>query len=226
MKRITGFISTLVIFIIGFALGALATQAGLLQNILGSQTPVMSVTSILNQIQLVSELTTTRYDTSGSVTIEREMPPVLRALYGDRLVLFGAGTVTAGIDLEHLTAERLIATQGGGLEVRLPYPQLLDCILKENETRVLAREVALFTWEDREFETIARRTLTIHFRNTALENGIYEEAKGQAETVVRTLIGTTQPGVPLTIVFDDPPAQSVIPASCRDANAPAATPTP
>lgn len=226
MKRVMGFLSTLVIIIIVFIVGALAAQSGLLNNLLGSQKPTLNVTTVLNQIQLVSELTTTRYETSGTVTIERDMPALIRALYGDRLILFGAGTVTAGIDLAHLSAERITQNEDGSLTVNLPYPQLMDCILKENETRVLAREVSLFTWEDREFETIARRNLVLYFRNIALENGVYEMAKGQAETVVRAFIGAIQPDTPLTITFDDPPAQSFIPRSCQDGSVPTATPTP
>lgn len=225
MKRITSFFTLVILIIVVFIGGALATQSGLLNGLLGSQTPRTDVTVVLNQIQLVSELTTTRYETSGSVVIERDMPALIRALYGDRLTLFGAGTVTAGIDLAELNAERVTRTESGGITINLPYPQLLDCILREGETKVLAREASLFTSEDRNFETLARRTLIIYFRNTALENGVYELAKQQAESVVRAFIGAVEPDVALTITYDDPPAQAIIPASCRDGSAPVATPS-
>jgi len=227
MKKITGFLSTLVLIAVVFIIAAFVTQAGLLDGILGgSRPPSVDITTVLNQIQLVSELTTTRYETSGSIVIERDMPPLIRALYGDRLVLFGAGTVTAGINLADITADRVTTTTEGGMTLNLPYPQLLDCILHENQTRVLAREVSLFTWEDRTFETSARRMLTLAFRNTALENGIYEQAKEQAGTVIEAFVGAVQPDTPLTITFDDPPVQSFIPNSCKDANALEPTPTP
>jgi len=217
---------TLVIIVVVIIITVFVTQAGLLDGILGgSKPPNVDITTVLNQVQLVSELTTTRYETSGSIVIERDMPPLIRALYGDRLVLFGAGTITAGIDLGEITADRVTTTPEGGMTINLPYPQLLDCIIHENETRVLAREVALFTWEDRAFETRGRRLLTLAFRNTALENGIYAQAKEQAETVIRAFVGAVQPDVPLTITFDDPPVQSFIPDSCKDADAVPPLPT-
>lgn len=213
MTRIWGFLSTLALIVLVFVGGVLLTQFGFLDGILGSSEPTINSVTVINQIQLVAELTTTRYETSGTITIERELPPIIRALYGDRLVLFGAGAVTAGIDLGELDASRVTVTEEA-INVRLPHPQLLDCILNENETRVIAREVSLFTSEDRNFESIARRTLTVSFRNSALENGVYEMAKEQAVVVIETLLTATQPDLPVNVSFDDPPQVAVIPPSC------------
>ncbi len=95
-------------------------------------TPSYRITAniVLERIQDMSLLTTTRYNYSSVVTSERQMPGILGALYGERMAMVAVGYVVAGIDMSQITAND-VNVDGDKLSIRLPAPTLQDCFLDE-----------------------------------------------------------------------------------------------
>src|SRR3990172_2140282 len=98
------FIAILIGILILFIAAMVATLFMVQQGILGTP-PRLNATVVLERIQKISSLVTTRYSYSSMVTSERDMPGILAALYGERLAMVAVGYVTAGVDLSTLTQE-------------------------------------------------------------------------------------------------------------------------
>ncbi|MCA9906656.1 MAG: DUF4230 domain-containing protein, partial [Anaerolineae bacterium] len=104
LGTIVSIIMILVIFGLGLFGGFLIADRGLL-GLIGVGERTTSATVILERIQALAELTTMRYNFSGIVTTEREMPPLLRIIYGERQVLVAVGTIEAGVDLRQISSD-------------------------------------------------------------------------------------------------------------------------
>src|SRR5690606_1604977 len=123
-------------------------------------------------------LTTTRYNFSSLVTTEREMPPVLAALYGERQVLVAVGHVTAGIDLNLMDAED-VTINNGVLTLHLPPPSLQDCFLNEGASYVVERDTGIFSESAPHLEGQARQFAIQQFRENAQQEGILANVQQQ-----------------------------------------------
>ena len=143
-------------------------------------------TIILERIQQLSELTTTRFNYSQLVTTERDMPAILRPLYGERLTMNAVGHINAGLDLSQLTSAD-ITINDGVMTVRLPPAQLLDCILNAQETHIVDSSTGLFT-ADSDIEEYTRRLALTRIRDLAIEQNILAEASDHATTAVKDLV--------------------------------------
>ena len=143
MKRFATLIFTIIIII----LVVLSTLFISSQCILpGSCRPntTMSATTILNKVQSLSSLTTTRYSFSTIITTESDMPEWLKPIYGQKQVLVAVGYVTAGVDMRGIQAGD-VQLNGEALTLRLPAPALQDCILDEGKTYIAAQDTGLFS---------------------------------------------------------------------------------
>ena len=184
------------------------TLDGVIDGITGIFNPpprtytVIDETLILERIQRLSELTTTRFNYSQHVTTERDMPALLRPLYGERLTMNAVGHINAGIDMSQLRQENIDMTDGV-LTVRLPPPQLLDCILNAQETRVVGSSTGLFT-ADSNIQEYTRRLALRHIRDVALEQDILGQANDYAESAVSDLL------VLLTLAMTPPDAPPIV----------------
>ena len=172
-------------------------------------------TVVLTSVQQMSVLTTTRYNFSTMVTSEREMPPLLAGLYGERQVLVAVGTVTAGIDLSRMSRDD-VWIEGQTVNLRLPPPVLQDCFLDENASYVAQRDTGLFARNAPELEGQARQYAIQQFRQAALDQDIFENVQQQAATAITQFVDVLDiPGVNTINVITTPmdPA-SPLPPSC------------
>ncbi len=142
---------------------------------------------VLDSIQNLSMLTTTRYNFSSLVTSEREMPTFLRPLYGEQQVLIAVGHITAGIDLSRMTQDDIVQ-QGGAITLRLPPPILMDCFLDENASYVAERSTGLFTSSAPNLEGQARQFAVQKFRDEAIANGVLNDVQQQATIALTEFI--------------------------------------
>jgi hypothetical protein len=147
----------------------------------------VNATVILDRVQQMSTLTTTRYTFSSLVTTEREMPDILKLLYGEKQVMVAVGYITAGIDMTQIKPEGVI-WDGSTLTIRLPPPALQDCFLDESASYVISRDTGLFARPAPNLDESSRRYAIEQFRNGALESGILLEAQTQAQTAVQQFI--------------------------------------
>jgi hypothetical protein len=184
----------------------------LLSIISGGGTVNTQATLILDRVQAMSALTTTRYNYSLLVTSTREMPPILAGLYGESLSLVAVGHVNAGIDLSRLEAKDIVE-QDGRLVITLPPPTLQDCFFDEPQSYVVRRDTGLFANASPELDNEARRYAIQQLRDAALTDGILAEAQTQAAAVITQLVtafGVQQVQVNTTA----PDAAAPFPTTC------------
>jgi hypothetical protein len=197
-----------------FLFGIFLMRFGVLDFILGGdRPPIINLTSVLERVQLVSELTTVRYTYSNIITVERDLPPLLQALYRDRLVLVAVGHVTAGIDLSKLTEDD-VRVEGNIINVSIPAPELFDCFFNEPDSYVASRETGLFTAPAPDLDLDARMFAIRQFRNAALEKGILTEAAQEAENVLANLIGAFYPDSTVVVTVKEAEGQVIMPDTC------------
>jgi hypothetical protein len=145
--------------------------------------PTFSAVVVLERIQAMSQLTTVRYNYSGLVTSERDMPGIIKTLYGEKMVLNAVGAINAGIDLSQVKAENVIA-KDGVLTIQLPSPHLQDCILDEGKSYVVSRDTGIFARTAPNMDADSRRYAILQFRQSAIDGGILTEAQTQAQKVL------------------------------------------
>lgn len=173
-------------------------------------------TIVLESIQQMSVLTTTRYNFSSLVTTEREMPPVLAALYGERQVLVAVGHVTAGIDLSLMDAED-VTINNGVLTLHLPPPSLQDCFLNEGASYVVERDTGIFSESAPQLEGQARQFAIQQFRENAQQEGILANVQQQATAALTEFIQLLNvEGIrSINIITTEPDPLAPLPLSCQ-----------
>jgi hypothetical protein len=206
------FIAVVVLMIVFFA-GVFVASQGAFGWLTGGRTST-NVVTVLDRIQMLSRLTTTRYSYSNVLTSERDMPAILRGLYGEQLVMVAVGEVIAGIDLSEITSEDISAV-GDTLTLRLPPASLQDCFFNEQASYVISRTTGLFARPLPNLDETSRMYALSAFRNRALEDGILTDAQAQAETAIRELVSATGQYSEVRIVSDAQPAEPTLPPTCQ-----------
>ncbi|MBK9122015.1 MAG: DUF4230 domain-containing protein [Chloroflexi bacterium] len=186
-------IISVLLLVLMFFFALFLVRFGILDFIINpNKPPTITMTTVLERIRLVSELTTVRYTYSSIITTERDLPPLLAGLYRDQLVLVAVGNITAGIDVSKLSDDDVVVTNEQ-ISITLPPPELFDCFLNESESYVASRETGLFAAPAPDFDVQARRFAVRYFRNQSLEQGILDDAQAQAITVMEGLLGAFYP---------------------------------
>lgn len=202
-----------------FVCGAFAYSQGWISMLLGVGGMSTNVSSILQSVEELSTLTTTRYTYTNQFRVYRDMPAVIAVLYGQEMTLHASGHVTAGVNLGALT-ENDIQISGGTLTVMLPAPTLQDCFFDETTSEILGERRSIFTVAPEQLQISARRIVISNFRTSALEQGILTEAKAQAEEAVQNFLELATQGRFTTIrVIAAPPnlapTLEQLPQTCR-----------
>lgn len=178
----------------------------------GSAPPQSQATLILQQVQALSQLTTTRYNYSVIVTTARDMPPLIAALYGESLSLVAVGHVNAGIDLSRLSPQNVVEREGV-ITITLPPPALQDCFLNEAASYVVQHNTGIFASASPQLDTEARRYAVEQLRRMALEEGILEETQAQARSVIVRLVRMFS-GKAVEVITTPPDPNAPLPESC------------
>jgi hypothetical protein len=205
-----------VIILIGIGLlgGVLLAQRGLLGLLGISSEPSINITVVLERVQALAELTTTRYNFSSIVTSERDMPQILQSIYGDRQVLVAVGSIEAGVDLAQLDPASFEFADST-LTVNLPAAALLACALDETKTYVMQRDTGIFAPNAPNLDSDARRFALRQFRDQALESGILGQAETEARAALTGLLLATNPAVERVVIhFALRSPDALLPDSC------------
>ena len=217
MKLVRGLLTViglLIVFGIGLVSGVLLLRGGVLGLLGISVEPTISAVVVLERVQALAELTTSRYNFSGMVTSERQMPPLLATIYGDRQVLIAIGYIEAGVDLSQID-ESDIVIEDDTLTLTLPAAALQACVLDENRTYVAQRDTGIFAPNTPNLDTTARRFAIVQFRDQALEDGLLQTAQEEARAVISQLMLATNPGIDqVRVNFDLPVPGAPLPESC------------
>ncbi len=187
---------------------------GLIAAFTGGPAPItVQGTTILEGIRSMSNLTTVRFNYSNLVTSQRDLPDILKGLYGDRLILVAVGYVDAGIDLRQMTASS-ITTQGDTMTIHLPPPQLLACALDEKASYVVSRDTGFLARPAPNLDESARRFAVGEFSKGALDSDILSQAQTNAETLIKSFVNSL--GVKnVTVVATPSDPNAPMPPSCQ-----------
>lgn len=149
-------------------------------------TVLPSPVSILREVRNLARLETIQFTIEKVITAETGQG-VLGALLGDRLLFVGHGRVIAGIDLAKLGPED-IEVKDGVVIIQLPEPEIFISSLDSDKSYVYDRDTGLLTKGDINLETTARRVAEREIEKAAVEDGILELARQNAENYLYRLM--------------------------------------
>ena len=158
--------------------GGLATQVNQFLN--PTPTIIPDPITIIRSVRTLARLETIQYSIEKVVTADKGQGS-LDFLFGDELILVAHGEVIAGIDLAKLEIDD-IWWDSGILYVNLPDPEIFITKLDNDKSYIYDREKGLFTKGDIHLETAARQIAEMEIEKAALEDGILELARINAES--------------------------------------------
>ncbi len=162
---------------------AMQTQIATLLN--PTPTIIPDPVSIIHDVRALARLETVQYSVEKVITAETNQG-TLEFLFGDRLLLVAHGVVIAGVDLQKL-APQDVWLEGSVLHVRLPEAEVFIATLDNEKSYVYDRETGLLSKGNINLETQARQVAEAEILRTALEDGILETARINAEAYLSLL---------------------------------------
>jgi hypothetical protein len=165
--------------------GVLQAPAKIIQ--LPPPTPtIMVLPSVINQIKPLGQLHTASYFLS---TVVDTQMPVGALNQIQRVLLVACGKIDAGVDLSKIQPQNIV-TSGDKVTLRLPDTEIFTSQLFDDRkcTYVVLREEGILLPPNLVLETAAREAAVANFKETALANGILEQARTNAEGELRRLL--------------------------------------
>lgn len=139
--------------------------------------------TVVRSIRDLSDLTTVEY-VEYTIVEKGVDGGFLDWATGDSLQLFAVATIGAGIDLSDITVRSFDLDDEGVVEVTLPAAEVQYVAVDNEATQILDRETGVFTRGDPRLESDARRVAEDILQQTAIEEGILDEAQQNAEDVI------------------------------------------
>jgi hypothetical protein len=180
--------------LIGIAVPSVA--GSLMQNVLQAPARIIQLPpptpttvvlpSVINQIKPLGQLHTASYFLS--TVVDTQMP--IGALNQiQRVLLVACGKVDAGIDLSKLEPQHIV-TSGDRVTINLPDAEIFTSQLFDDRrcTYVALRDEGILLPPNTVLETAAREAAVANFEDTALANGLLEQARLNAEGELRRLL--------------------------------------
>jgi hypothetical protein len=143
--------------------------------------------AIVRQIQGLSELVSVKYTVQKVVGLEQKKTPV----GSEKLLLIVQAEVLAGVDLAAVAPASVKILPGENVKLALPPARILHIVIDDKETKVWDRQITWWTpWvsPDPDLERQARLAATKSIEQAALDMGILDQARRNAETAVRNLL--------------------------------------
>lgn len=146
--------------------------------------------NVVVAIQDLARLETTSYHVERVIDLVARQ----RQLFGlveaeDAILLVAAGDVVAGVDLTRMRdGDVVIEPEANRATITLPEPEIFSARLDNERTYVHTRDTDLTANRDPHLETRARREAERTLRDAAVEAGIIERARANAETAIGTLV--------------------------------------
>jgi hypothetical protein len=141
--------------------------------------------TIIREVRSLARLETIQYTVEKVLTAEVNHG-AFAFLFEDRLLLVAHGIVIAGIDLEKLAPEDMWL-EGSVLNVRLPDAEVFIATLDNEKTYVYDRDTGILRKPIQDLETLARQAAEKTIRDAAVEDGILNIARQNAETYLSRL---------------------------------------
>ncbi|HET7011708.1 MAG TPA: DUF4230 domain-containing protein [Anaerolineales bacterium] len=145
--------------------------------------------AIVREVRALARLETIQYTIERVITAETGQGP-FGFLFGDRLILVAHGIVIAGVDLSRIQPSDVQFDDLGRVYLALPEPEVFVATLDNDKSYVYDRETGLLTRGSVQLEAEARRAAEAAIRDTALEDGILDQARVNAESYLYGLLRT------------------------------------
>ncbi len=150
--------------------------------------------TIVHEVRSLARLETIQYSVEKVITAESGQG-AFGFLFGDRLLFVAHGTVIAGVDLEKLTPGDM-RVEEGVLVISLPEPEVFIASLSNEDSYIYERDTGILTRGNQLLETEARQAAEAEILNAALEDGILDQARVNAESyLLRLLLNLGYPDV-------------------------------
>lgn len=149
-------------------------------------TVVVDPVTIVRQVRSLARLETIQYSVEKVITAETGQG-AFGFLFGDRLLFVAHGVVIAGVDMEQLGPDDL-ELRDNVLYVTLPEPEIFIATLDNEKSFVYDRETGILRQSDINLETTARRVAEDEIEQAALEDGILNMARQNAENYLYRLL--------------------------------------
>ncbi len=163
---------------------AISTQISQLLN--PTPTIMPDPVTIILKVQSLARLETIQYSIEKVITAEVNQG-VFGPLFGDKLLFVAHGYVIAGVDLSKLSAEDM-EISGDKLTIKLPDAEVFVATLNNGDSYIYDRTTGLFRKSDPNLETDARQAAEEEILNAAIEDGILDQARINAEVFIGRLL--------------------------------------
>ena len=165
---------------------AISTQVSKLLN--PTPTVIPDPVTIIREVQSLARLETIQYTVEKVITAEINQG-VFGPLFGDRLLFVAHGYVIAGVDMADIEAEDF-RLEDETLFVTLPQAEVFVATLNNDESYVYDRDTGILRKSDQDLETTARQVAEKEILNAALNDGILNQARQNAEVYLERLLNT------------------------------------
>jgi Protein of unknown function (DUF4230) len=143
--------------------------------------------AMVREIQSLSELVSVKYTVQKVVGLEEKKEPV----GAEKLLLIVQAEVLAGVDLSQMTPASIKILRHNEIKLALPPARIFHIVIDDKETKVWDRQITWWTpWvsPNPDLERQARLTANKSIEQAALDMGILDQARRNAETVIRNLL--------------------------------------
>jgi len=143
--------------------------------------------AIVTEIQRLNDLISVKYSVQKIVGLREQKFP----LGEESILLIVQARVLGGVDLSRLKAEHIKIGPNRAIYIQLPDAQILHVYLDDKETKVWDRSVTWWTpWVpfNPDLERKARLEAIESVKKAALDMGILDEAKRNAQSTIRGLL--------------------------------------
>ena len=152
----------------------------------GDVRETLSPPGVVKEIQQLNSLVSVKYILQKAIGLEEKKVP----FGSERILLIVQAEVLGGVELDKLAAYH-VTTDGLRFTIALPPPKILHIVIDDKETRVWDRSVTWWTpWvpANLDLERQARLAAKEAIEKSALDMGILEQAKKNAEMSIRGLL--------------------------------------
>lgn len=142
---------------------------------------VLNTSTVIKQVQTLSQLVTVKYVVEKVVVLEDVR------WYGEsRVLLVAHGIVKAGVDLASVR-EGDIQISGTKISIKLPPSAIADVYLDDSKTQIIEHKTGLLMKFDKNLQQDARKQAVDDIRRAARQNGILQDATDRAGLQLRAL---------------------------------------
>lgn len=142
---------------------------------------------VVQEIQHLNELVTVKYTVQKVVGLEEKKVP----LGSEKLLLIVQAEVLAGTDLSRLSARDVKLLARDRIQVKLPAPKIIQIAIDDKQTKVWDRQITWWTpWVpfNPDLERKARLQARDEIQQAAIQMGILDQARQNADTAIRSLL--------------------------------------